>query len=51
MKLYTPNEAAAYLRIGRALLYRLMNRGKIDYVMVEERRRIKESALKRYLGE
>lgn len=48
-KWYTPNEAAAYLRVSRATVYGLMRSGDLPYYVVGKRRRIHGTELYRYI--
>ena len=49
--LLRPEEAAEFLKISRATLYVLMERGQIPSVRVGRARRIPSEALKRWLKE
>ncbi|MEE1791414.1 helix-turn-helix domain-containing protein [Streptomyces sp. BE308] len=48
--LYTPEEAAEALRLGRSTVYELMADGVLEYVKQGRCRRIKVSALKAYVA-
>ncbi|MFI1867396.1 helix-turn-helix domain-containing protein [Streptomyces jumonjinensis] len=48
--LYTPEEAAVALRIGRSTVYELMAHGALEYVMQRSSRRIRVSDLKAYVA-
>jgi excisionase family DNA binding protein len=48
-KAFRTSEAAAYLDISRATLYRLMEAGQIPYFLIGKRRFISRSALDRIL--
>lgn len=47
----TPEEAADYLNIGRTSFYKLMRSGEIESIKIGRLRRIRKSALDRYLDE
>ncbi|WP_329614749.1 helix-turn-helix domain-containing protein [Streptomyces brevispora] len=47
--LYTPEEAAEALRLGRSTVYELMAAGVLAYVKQGRCRRIKVAALKAYV--
>ena len=47
--LYTPEEAASALRIGRTRLYQLLNTGELPSVTVGRSRRITATALERFV--
>lgn len=47
--LYRPEEAAELLSIGRSTLYELMTAGLVEYVKLGRCRRIRRSALERYV--
>ncbi|TXH80431.1 MAG: DNA-binding protein [Rhizobium sp.] len=49
--LYTVNEAAERLRISRETLYRWMRDGDLSFVIVNYRRRIRESDIRAILRE
>jgi len=49
--LLRPEEAAQFLKISRATLYVLMERGQIPSVRVGRARRIPSEALKKWLSE
>ncbi|QDY77527.1 helix-turn-helix domain-containing protein [Streptomyces qinzhouensis] len=48
--LYTPEEAAVALRMGRSTLYELMAAGVLEYVKQGRSRRIRVSTLKAYVA-
>ncbi|MGW6152833.1 helix-turn-helix domain-containing protein [Streptomyces sp. NPDC055144] len=48
--LYTPEEAAVALRLGRSTVYELMAAGALEYIKQGRCRRIKVSALKAYVA-
>lgn len=49
--LMTVGQAAAMLHVGRTLLYRLMEKGDLDYVKLGRTRRIHPSDLKRLISD
>lgn len=49
-QLYTVDEAADRLRIGRVKLYKLMKEGAIESVKLGKHRRISEDALSAFIG-
>lgn len=48
--LYTPEEAAAALAIGRSTLYELMAAGAVKYIKLGRCRRIRRSDLESYVA-
>lgn len=48
--LYTPEEAAEALRLGRSTVYELMADGALEYVKQGRCRRIKVATLKAYVA-
>ncbi|MFE4912482.1 helix-turn-helix domain-containing protein [Streptomyces sp. NPDC056652] len=48
--LYTPEEAAEALRLGRSTVYELMADGALEYVKQGRSRRIKVATLKAYVA-
>ncbi|MEV3999986.1 helix-turn-helix domain-containing protein [Streptomyces halstedii] len=48
--LYTPEEAAEALRLGRSTIYELMADGALEYVKQGRARRIRVTALKAYVA-
>ena len=50
-EVFTPEEAADYLAIGRTSFYTLMRRGEIESIKIGRLRRIRKAALDRYLDE
>lgn len=51
VELYSAEEIAARLRIGRTLVYYLMGRGEIESLKIEGLRRVTREALERYIKE
>ncbi len=51
VSLYTVEEAAERLRVGRTLVYYLVGKGKIDSLKIEGLRRITREGLERYVAE
>jgi excisionase family DNA binding protein len=49
--LFTPEEAANQLRIGRSVLYLLLKSGRLDSVKVGRSRRIPTAALERLVAD
>jgi excisionase family DNA binding protein len=49
--LYSPEEAARLLSIGRTQLYELMARGELASVKVGRNRKIKAAELRRFVDE
>jgi excisionase family DNA binding protein len=47
--LLTVNEVAKRLKVTRATVYALMNRGELTYTTVGQRRRVEESEIERYI--
>ncbi len=43
-------DAAKYLAISRAMVYRLMDRGDLSYVLIGSQRRVRWSDLRRLAG-
>lgn len=48
--LYTPDEAAEALAIGRSTLYELMAAGALKYIKLGRCRRIRRTDLERYVA-
>lgn len=48
-RLYSPNEAAAYLGVGRSTVYLLMDRGELRFINVGARRRLVREDLDQYV--
>jgi excisionase family DNA binding protein len=48
---FTINEAAQYLRISRALLYKLIHEGRIKTVKINSRTIIRDAELERFLNQ
>ena len=46
---YTVEEAAEYLRLGRTTVYQLMRRDELESIKIGSSRRITEDQLKRFL--
>jgi len=50
-KLFTPEEVAAYLGIGRTYTYALLREGRIPSLKIGKLRRVPKSAVDRYVDE
>lgn len=49
MKVYTVNEVADLMGVGRVTVYRWMNAGKLDYIYAGTHRRITQDALDTFI--
>jgi excisionase family DNA binding protein len=50
-RLFTPNDAAHYLRVSRSTVYELMNRGDLRFITVGTRRRLVREDLDGFVNE